>query len=218
MANPKWLKSYISASEHEQIEKAVKTVETKTSGEVVPMVVRRSSTVGHVPLILLFALSLLFFVLDIDYWQTEWIALPHWLLIVFDLIALVVIVRILSPIPWVERMLTPKDDQALQVEQRAINEFYNHRLDHTDQATGILIYVSLMEHRAVVLGDRAISKKIPQEKWQETVDRLIRGVKQKNLAQGFSDAIDLCGEILQENFPIQPNDKNELKNHLIVKE
>ncbi len=218
MANPKWLKNYISAAEHEQIETAVKQAETKTAGEVVPMVVRRSSTVGHVPIILLFAFSLLFFVFDIDYWQTEWIALPHWLLIIIDLFALVLLVRVLSPLPWVERMLTPKDDQALQVEQRAINEFYNHRLDHTEHATGILIYVSLMEHRAVVLGDQAISKKIPQDKWQETVDRLLKGVKRKNLAQGFSEAIGLCGEILEEHFPIQPNDKNELRNQLIVKE
>ncbi len=218
MANPIWLKKYVSQAEHMQIEKAVEEAEKKTSGEVVPMVVRRSSTVGHVPLILLLAFTLLFFVFDIDYWQSEWIPLPHWALVLVDLFALMALVRVLSPLGWVERLLTSKADQAMQVEQRAMNEFYNHRINNTARATGILVYVSLMEHRAVVLGDQAIAKKIAPDKWQETVDRLIKGVKEKNLSEGFCEAITLCGDILENHFPIQANNRNELKNHLIVKE
>ena len=218
MAIPSWLNSYLNASDLNAIEDAVKKAELTTSGELVPIVVRRSSTVGHVPLILLFMFSLLFFVFDIDHLQTDFFDLPHWLLISIDLVVLFLIVRFLAPIAFIERLLTSKRDQAEQVEQRAINEFYAHRVDHTDEATGILLFVSLMEHRAVVLGDESISKKLSPEIWQQVVGRLIKGIKSKNISSGFVDGITMSGKLLEEHFPIREGDVNELKNHLIIKE
>ena len=50
---PKWLKSYMSSSGHAQIQKAIEIAEKKTSGEIVPMVVRSSATVAHVPFVVL---------------------------------------------------------------------------------------------------------------------------------------------------------------------
>lgn len=214
----KWIKSYLSDSDLERISGAVASAELKTSGELVPMVVRRSSTVGHVPLILMLGFAVLFFVFDLDYLQLQWLPLPHWLLIALDLLLLTAFVRLLSPNTMVERLLTSKFDQEQQVEQRAMLEFYNHNINHTIDATGILIFVSVMERRAVVLGDKSISDKLSSEDWQHVIDRLTQGVKSKNLAQGFVDAIGLSGELLEKHFPIKPDDKNELRNQLIIKD
>ena len=57
----KWLKSYLKKEDLSSLEKAVAQAESQTSGEIVPMVVRHSSTLGHVPLTLfLFGITLLF--------------------------------------------------------------------------------------------------------------------------------------------------------------
>lgn len=218
MALAHWIKSYLNDDSFQKIEKKIKEAESKTSGELVPVIVRKSSTVGHVPVILLFLFALLFFVFDGDYWQMEFFDLPHWLLIVIDFLILAILVRLLSPLPFVERLLTSKIDQRMQVEQRAINEFHQLNIKDTKDSTGILIFVSLMEHQAVVLGDEAIAKKLRPETWQEVVDRLIQGIKEKDMAKGFCEAIDMSGELLSEHFPIQPDDTNELKNHLVIKE
>ncbi len=214
----KWLQPYIDEQGLAEIEKSVQEAEKNTSGELVPIVVRKSSTVGHVPIILLLSLTLLFFIFEIDYWQMEYVSLPHTLMILIDFAVLILLVKLLSPLAVVERLLTSKMDQRSQVEQRAINEFHNLNLTQTRDATGILIFVSLMERQAVVLGDQAIAKRLEPEVWQNVVDQLIQGVKEKNLSSGFCRAIDMSAGLLSEHFPIKPDDENELKNHLVIKE
>ena len=54
MNRPKWIRSRLSSEDLKSIEEAVGKMEQKTSGEIVPMIVRRSSTVGHIPLTLIF--------------------------------------------------------------------------------------------------------------------------------------------------------------------
>jgi putative membrane protein len=204
--------------ELKKIAEAVRQVELKTSGELVPMVVRKSSTVGHVPILLLFLFTTLFFAFELHHLQQEWLDLPLWLWVPIDVILLVMPVRLLAPLPFVERWLTPRADQLEQVEQRAIIEFYNHRVHHTRHATGILVFVSLMERQAVVLGDDLISKKLNKEEWQRVIDQLLDGVRTKNLAEGFIEGLRLSGELLSQHFPATSDDTNQLKNQLIIKE
>ena len=215
---PNWLKPYLKSDDLKQIEAAVAQAELTTSGEVVPMVVRKSSTVGHVPLLLLALFSLLFFAIDLDHYQMVWIPLPHWLLIILDVCILFLLVRVLAPLPFIERLLTPKGDQQEQVEQRALTEFYNIRVHHTKKSTGILIFVSLMERRAVVLGDEAIAQKLAPETWDKLLQELVGSIQSRELANGFSKAVIDCGKLLSEHFPKPQDDTNQLQNHLVIKE
>ena len=48
---PSWATRALGAQGHERIEAAIARAEARTSGEIVPLLVRRSSTVGHVPLL-----------------------------------------------------------------------------------------------------------------------------------------------------------------------
>jgi putative membrane protein len=124
----------------------------------------------------------------------------------------------LSRLDAIQRLLTPRIDQIHQVEMRAEVEFYEHEVGKTKGDTGILLFVSLMEHRAVVLSDRSIAEKLDAEVWQELVDLMIAGVKRGDLAAGMIQAIERCGELLAPHFPIADDDRNELRDHLVVKE
>lgn len=213
-----WAHHYINEAGERQVTAAIEDVEKHTTGEVVVMLVKSSSTVGHIPLII--ALMLCLFIgalLQTPMWPE--LAFAHsslfWPILV---IASYFVSFPIAKIGWVQRMLTPKLDQERQVFLRAQVEFYNARMNHTQRSTGVLILVSLMEHRAVVLADQGISSRLPSETWKEVCDLVIAGIKNKDLAQGLVEAVRLSGTHLKREFPAQAGDINELPNHLVIKE
>ena len=213
----KWLKNYLRTEDLASLEKTVAQEETRTSGEIVPMVVRHSSTLGHIPIILfLFFMNLLFITPIFDK-SIAFFPFPI-LVLCFWLVGLFLGVRILATRPLIQRWLIHKEDRLHQVNLRAEVEFYEANLHKTQGSTGILIFVSLMEHGAVILADEAIAKKLPKETWQHIVDEMILEIKKQNLATALKTAIQKCGAILSEHFPLQKGDVNELSNHLIIRE
>jgi putative membrane protein len=118
----------------------------------------------------------------------------------------------------VDRLLTPQPDQVHQVDMRAELEFFELDLSQTEGRTGVLLMVSLMEHRAVILADKGISEKLDAEVWQEVVALMIAGVKRGDLTGGMCAAIERCGSLLAAEFPLAEGDVNELHDHLIVKD
>ncbi len=100
------------------------------------------------------------------------------------------------------------------VERSAIEAFHRFRLSETQDATGILIYVSLFEHMVTVMGDQGINQKMSQTAWQEVCSLTLQGIKKGNPTDGLVNSIQQCGLLLAENFPIAPDDKNELANQL----
>jgi putative membrane protein len=214
---PKWARGYLRPERVQLVNDAIRAAESKTSGEIVPMIVRRSSTIGHVPVILASLLVALFIIVDGPGWQYEMIG-EHWAWYLVDTALLLLLSGQLAKIPLLQRLLTTSDDQALQVDMRAQIEFYQSNIHATADATGVLLLVSLMEHRAVVLADSAINAVVPDEIWNEVVDLTIDGIKKGHVGVGLIAAIERCGDILATEFPIGENDVNELKDTLIIRE
>jgi putative membrane protein len=214
---PDWALRLLGNDGASRIEAAIAEAESRTSGEIVPMVVRRSSTVGHVPL-LAFALLLLFVVLAEIPAYLSLLGGPEWLWLGTSWLVAGGVALGLSRVDAVARVLTPRSDQIQQVELRAELEFFENEVGQTEQDTGILLFVSLMEHRAVVLADRAIAEKLDPEVWQEVMDLMLQGVSRGDLADGMTQAIARCGDLLAPHFPLAEGDENELRDHLIVKQ
>lgn len=207
----------ISQEELNQIKNAVIAAEKKTSGEIVPIIVRRSSTIGHVPLVIICLFSALYFAFDIPYWQREYVG-DHWLWYIVDALIIFGVTLIFSRIQWVQRNLVSQGDREEQVQMRAELEFYESNIKNTKSSTGILLFVSLLERRAVVLADSAINEKVKKETWTEVCETLVAGLRAGSMAKGFCGAIDKSQAILSSHFPIQPDDTNELSDSLIVKD
>jgi putative membrane protein len=217
MEIPNWSKSYLRSERVQLVSESVKEAEAKTSAEIVPMIVRRSSTVGHVPVLVLSMLMLLFLLFDGPTWQADYLG-ESWLWYLLNIVILLLLSSYVSRFSFIQRRFTSRSDQQDQVEMRAELEFYESDIKNTKDATGILLFASLMEHRVVVLADKAISDKHPPETWNEICNLLVQGIKKGNMGIAFSDAIKRCGEILEVDFPIQADDKNELHDHLVIKE
>lgn len=216
---PKWLLGYIDHAGREKISRAVQSAEMHTSGEIVPMIVRQSVTSGHtsqawVREIILMTLAVIYLLTHFGYETYAWVA---------GAVGLVVaIVELIGGFSQrslrLLRRFTPAEDVQLQVRQRAVVEFYESGLHYTMGKTGILIYVSLFEHQAVVLVDKAIADKLPADTWNQVVELLLQEIKQGRMVHGFESAVQECGRILAQHFPRETSDQNELLDKLMIKE
>jgi putative membrane protein len=119
-------------------------------------------------------------------------------------------------IPAVKGRLIAKHRITDAVHSRGLAAFTAHGLHHTKAHTGILLLVSLLEHRVVVLADRGINEKVPPGTWDEVVQMLTAGLKSGNGCDAFCRAIQRCGAILAQHFPRSADDVDELANKLVT--
>ena len=217
MSIPNYVKKYIDEDGLKRVEKTIAQVEENTSAELVSVVVKHSSSTGHVPAIILLLGLLIYFIFDLRVMEEKYLGFLHLTFIPY-LLLLIITTFLLNQLDWVKRMLTPAWDQCEQVKNRALLEFYQSNIKKTKDATGILFFISILERKAIVLADKAISDQLPKETWTEIVNLITSGMKRKDLASGLEKALINSGNILKPLFPIKPGDVNELPNKLIIKE
>lgn len=99
---------------------------------------------------------------------------------------------------------------------RAELEFYRARIYNTKKKTGILLFLSFYERRAVVLADQGIAAKLPESTWDEVVRLLTNAMRKKKLSEGLASAITKCGDILIQHFPQNDPDENQLPNKIRI--
>jgi uncharacterized membrane protein len=103
-------------------------------------------------------------------------------------------------------------DMNRRVRRKAETLFIRNGLDRTAGRNAIMLYVSLREHVAVVLGDSAINARVDERTWRAVVALLADAAKQGRLVDGICQAVDACGAVLAEHFPRRPDDRNEITN------
>lgn len=214
---PPWLRAYVKPTDFAKIATAIKQVEISTSGEVVPMVVRRSMVTGHV-LPMVFLMLGLFYVTVEALFDEGVLHGAHVAWFFVELGGLALLALILSRFDWMKRLMTSDADMGVQVLRRAETEFYKAGLHRTKDGTGVLIFVSVAERRAVVLADQGIAQHLPADTWSNVVTVITGSVKDGGLGQGFVEAISLCGALLAQHFPVKDHDRNELHDALVILE
>jgi putative membrane protein len=116
----------------------------------------------------------------------------------------------------VERLLAGRRALDEAVRARAARAFHEHGLQRTEEGTGVLVFASLFEHEAVVLGDHGIHARMGDD-WHQAVAALVAGMRAGDPGKGFVDAIALCGARLAEHFPRDPSapaPRNELEDQI----
>jgi uncharacterized membrane protein len=97
---------------------------------------------------------------------------------------------------------------------RALEVFHELGMDATELKNGVLIYIAVNDHQFVICGDKGINEVVPKDFWDCTKDVMATQFKARNFKQGLIDGITKAGEKLQEYFPYQENDSNELSNEI----
>jgi putative membrane protein len=117
--------------------------------------------------------------------------------------------------PPILRALTPPDEMGRAVYRRAVEVFLERELFDTRDRTGILLFVSLNEHRIEVLADRGIDAQVDETAWTDVSDHIRQGIEDDRLTQGLLNGIERCGRVLDEHgVDARPGDPDELSDHL----
>lgn len=98
--------------------------------------------------------------------------------------------------------------------ERAAEVFRYLSLDKTALRNGVLLYLAYEDHKFAIIGDSGINEKVGQDFWNSTQEILRENFRIGDFENGFVKAIEEAGKKLQEHFPIQGANENELPNDI----
>jgi uncharacterized membrane protein len=89
-------------------------------------------------------------------------------------------------------------------------------MHRTQDRNGVLIYVSVAERRAAVIGDAGINAKLPGGYWNETLGVMLEQFKAGRYCEGLCMGVERLGEQLRTHFPRANDDRNELSDEVSI--
>lgn len=212
----------------DSIRNAVREAELRTTGEIAIAATEESSDYSFFELFAAVLLGAFAFALLIPlhgaleefagrlFWIDDaWHATAIAGIVSFGIVA---IAFLAANVPFVDRLVIPRHVQKARVYNRAIRHFVESGAYATADRTGILIFVSVMEHEVRIIADEGISKKIPQSKWDEIASSLALGIRDRKTEESLIAAIGSCGELLSKHFPAKDENPNELPDGLVILE
>jgi putative membrane protein len=117
----------------------------------------------------------------------------------------------LGQLPAAKRLLVDDDVVEHRVRTAAEAAFVRGEVFATRERTGILVFLALLEHRVVVLGDAGINARVQPEEWQGIADEIVAGVRKSRPAAALAAGIEACGLLLAERgVPRHEEDVDEL--------
>jgi putative membrane protein len=201
----------ISAQDRARISSAIRAAEARTSGEIVCVLAQTSSDATALPILIAGLVA---------------IALP-WLLVAFTamsvhrilLLQTVVFLALamLLCLPRVRVALVPRAARRAVAHRAAMEQFFIRGIARKKDRTGVLIFVSLAERYARIIADQGIAALVSQSEWQGAIDALVGHMSGGRIAEGFITAVEMCGKVLETNFPRTETSRDELPDrmHLI---
>lgn len=218
----------LSADDHAQVSSAIAEAESRSDGEIIAVTADQSDAYHDVGLhwaVLAMVATLAFFTAlpeQLVGWHDMllgWSSQPglREQLTILLMVSLLVFLVTLFLLKWrpLRMFLTPASTKTRRVRRRAIMLFRAGAERRTVGRTGILIYLSMAEHRAEIVGDEAITGVTTPETWGEAMAALLSEVRKGRAADGIVAAIAIIGEVLASHFPKSSEDSNEIPDKLI---
>ncbi len=229
---------FFTENEKKAVEAAIKEAESRTSGEIVTMIVDKSDGYRDIDVIagLIISAMISVYPAEIVYTASEsilrklipsmsWYSqIPDGARFAAGLTAFIVLTIILhipvkmifSKFPALKRFILSIKRMDAEVRERALRGFHEHGLADTKDATGVLFLISLLERRVHVLADHGIYTKIKQETLDKYADSISKGIASGKGSEALCNAIKDAGNELEKYFPRKKDDKNELSDRIVT--
>ncbi|MEM9501752.1 MAG: hypothetical protein AAF941_07890 [Pseudomonadota bacterium] len=220
---------YLTEDQHRIVSDAVGEAELTTSGEILTVLADRSD--GYTDVALLWAAALSFTAMSVfaalpqpflDLWDSLIGGWSHeWstgelasMTIALGLIAFAATwaAQLWEPFKF---FLIPGPVKFARVHAQAVKNFKVGAESRTHGKTGILIYLSMREHRAEIVADDSIAEKVSAEVWGEAMADMLVEIKAGRVAEGMAAGVRDVGFVLAQHFPRADDDENELPDRLI---
>jgi uncharacterized membrane protein len=85
-------------------------------------------------------------------------------------------------------------------------------LTSTTGRTGVIILITVQDHKVAVFGDEAIDREISHEGWEDICAHLVAELKKGEACDALVHAIQTLGDRLSVHFPYKHGDIDELPN------
>lgn len=218
----------MNETDHAKVSAAIAAAEAGTDGEVIAIITERSDSYHDVGLH--YAVATLFLLMAVltawpellgELWTFAmgWTAPPvlQQLLLLQLGLGLFTFLLALFVMRWMplRLALTPAATKTRRVRRRAVMLFKAAAERRTVGRTGVMIYLSMDEHRAEIIGDDAITAVTTPESWGDEMLALLTEVKAGRVADGIVAAVALIGVVLHDHFPKDGDDVNEIPDKLI---
>ena len=217
------MKDILTKADKERISAAVAEAEGRTSGEIVPYIMPESGKYDIANWRGAFTLSVitLMIVLLIFQFYSGWgLAWLHtgWGTAFVTLCGGCIGAILPAILPWFKRFFAGKVLMTRMVQLRAIQAFVDEEVFNTRERTGILLFVSLLEHRIEVVGDAGINQRVSSDDWIHIVERIQAGIRGGRLVEGLIEAIRMCGDLLEKSgVEIRPDHINEISDAVRIR-
>ena len=94
--------------------------------------------------------------------------------------------------------------------QRALEVFSLLGVWDTEENSGVLIYVQLVDHDIEIIADRGLSACLPQLEWDAICRTMEAAFRTRRYEAGAQDGIARVGDLLARHFPAVHGNRNEL--------
>lgn len=213
--------------QRQRITSAVALAESRTACEIVPVVATSSGRYDRAEDLVGLWLVIAQAVLGASWYRSTTFESGSWSLVSPQFMWLCVYVLAMaaaflsgailaSRIGWLRRLFTPARQIREEVAARARQVFFDQRVHHTAGATGVLIYVSLMERTATVLASQPVTDALGAEFVDALCRQLIDGLRAGDPTAAFCHVVQSAGERLAGPFPRSNHDVDELPDVLVT--
>ncbi len=192
------MRSLLAEPERRRIETAIAAAEARSSVEIVLVVSPRSgryaSSLASPVLLMTVLLACLAHLL--------WPELPAiWILA--GQIPGAAVLWALANIPAVARLLIPNEDEIAAVRKEAFRHFAERAVFETNARSGVLLYLSELEHRIEILADRGLQTVFDAAAWSAHVTAIVEGIHTNRTAEAICQVVEQvsarCEAILGRN-------------------
>ena len=221
--------TYLDDAGRRLISEAVSEAEGATSGEIVTVLADRSD--GYTDVALLWAIGAAFTAMSvfavfpqpflglwdrlIGGWGHEWTTGEMAsMVIALGLVKFLVVLLVQQWEP-LKFALIPAPVKTIRVHDQAVRQFKVGADRRTTGRTGVLIYLSMREHRAEIVADESIAAIVSAEVWGEAMGDMLVLIRKGQVAEGLAIGIRDVGFVLAQHFPRGADDENELPDRLI---
>jgi len=213
------MSAILTKQEEQQIESAVKMAESKISGEIVPVILQKSHHYPSTKYKLALIASVVMFLIIIagDRLLSGFNLYDP--IYYFSLSYGAAVLGFLAPVlfPILAVSFASEKEKSHAVVQKAETIFLENEVFNTKSRTGIMLFISLAERRALVMADTGINEKVDQSTWDDLIVHLIDSIKRNQMVTGITEAIASATQILLDNgFTVDADDINELPDNIIT--
>lgn len=99
---------------------------------------------------------------------------------------------------------------------RAIKVFSDLRVWDTDENTGVLVYLQLIDRELEIVADRGINAYVTQDEWNAICQRMEAAFRAGRFEEGTTAGLREITTLLAQYFPARETNPNELPDHPAV--